>query len=328
MSIAEKQRFIKNVETNMRNTLTIEEMEKLVKILNDELGMYNLDNIPSKTSDGTKDEYLEAFLSAKMLEGRSIKTVERYKYIINKLFNNVQVPIKEITVFHIRQYLQKRKNMGVSDRTLEGERTIFCSFFGWLHKEGLLNINPCGNLAPIHAPKIVRLPFTDVEIEKLKASCTSDRDRAIIFFLLATGCRISEVCALNRNNIDFKHGECIVYGKGAKERVVYIKDVATMYLKKYLSQRTDDYPALFIGKGTQRITPHGVRKMLCTVASKSGVAHVHPHKFRRTLATSLIAHGMPIQEVAAILGHDKLDTTMKYVYLNKDDIHNSYRKFA
>lgn len=121
---------------------------------------------------------------------------------------------------------------------------------------------------------------------------------------------------------------CIVYGKGAKERVVYIKDVAAMYLKKYLSQHIDNYPALFIGKGTQRITPHGVRTMVCTVASKSGVTHVHPHKFRRTLATSLIAHGMLIQEVAAILGHDKLDTTMKYVYLNKEDIHNSYRKFA
>ena len=162
----------------------------------------------------------------------------------------------------------------------------------------------------------------------MKFGCKSARDRAIICFLKATGCRIGEVMRLNRTDVDFTTMECTVLGKGNKERTVYLDQVAALMLKSYLSQRTDDYPALFIGRGTERMTSNGIRKMLKELGQISNVTHVHPHKFRRTTATSLIRHGMPIQEVAAILGHDKLNTTMQYVVLDKTDIKNAYRKYA
>ena len=328
MSVAAKQQLIKRIEQSLKDVLTASDMEALVDALNLELGNYSVESIGEAEVDSDAEDFLDAFLSAKKLEGRSEKTVARYEYLLSKFFDDVRVPIREITVFHLRGYLSRRKRQNISEKTLEGERTVLSCFFGWVHKEGLLKLNPCANLAPIKCPKVVRLPFTDVELEKLRQACQTTRDKAIIFFLLATGCRISEACALDRTDIDFTHGECIVYGKGSKERPVFLDDVASMYLKRYLAERADDYPALFVGKGTERITPQGVRKMLSTISEQAGVENVHPHRFRRTLATNLIARGMPIQEVAAILGHDKLDTTMTYVYLNRDDVHNSYKKYA
>lgn len=162
----------------------------------------------------------------------------------------------------------------------------------------------------------------------MKFCCKTIRDRAILAFMLSTGCRISEMCQLNRDDVDLNTMECRVLGKGNKERIVFLDQVAAMLLREYLAQRKDDSPALFVGRLTNRLSPNGVRKMLSNISSASTVDHVHPHKFRRTLATSLIRHGMPIQEVAAILGHDKLDTTMQYVVLDKTDVKNSYRRYA
>ena len=167
-----------------------------------------------------------------------------------------------------------------------------------------------------------------MDIERLKAACHTLRDKALVCFLLSTGCRISEVTSLNREDVDLRTMRCKVLGKGAKERIVYFDMVATMHLRAYLETRNDDHPALFVGKGTERLKPGGVRLMLNETAKRAGVEHVHPHRFRRTLATNLIAHGMPIQEVARILGHDKLDTTMGYVYLDDRDIQSSYRKYS
>lgn len=202
------------------------------------------------------------------------------------------------------------------------------SFFGWLQKEGLIPANPCANLGAIKCAKVVREPYSATDIERLKEACSSLRDRAIIMFLLSSGCRISEVCGLNRNDIDMASAECTVLGKGNKERVVYLDSVALMLLRRYLASRKDAHNALFVGLRGERLQPGGVRAMLKQLEAKTGVPNVHPHRFRRTLATNLIARGMPIQEVAAILGHDKLDTTMKYVYLEKSNIKNSFAKYA
>ena len=205
---------------------------------------------------------------------------------------------------------------------------MFNSFFGWIHREGLIPTNPCANLNPIKCKKEERKPFSDIDIERLKEACTNVRDKAIITFLLATGCRISEVCALNIEDIDFQNQECVVLGKGNKERTVYLDNIATMQLDKYLSCRFDRDKALFIGKNTIRMHPGGIRKRLHELGDKAGVTNVHPHRFRRTLATNLIDRGMAIQEVAKILGHEKIDTTMKYVYTNQVNVKNAYRKFA
>ena len=262
------------------------------------------------------------------IQGRSEKTIKRYRYLIGRMMEDVNVPTRSITVYHLRQYLAKEKARGISDRTLEGTRQVFSAYFNWLHREKLIETNPIANLGTIKYPKKIKVTYSEIDIEKMKFCCKTLRDRAIICFLLSTGCRISEMIRLNRENVDLNNLECTVLGKGNKERTVFLDPVTGMLIRDYLTQRKDDSPALFINKRKQRLSAQGVRAMMVKLAKVSTVDHVHPHKFRRTLATSLIRHGMPIQEVAAILGHDKLDTTMQYVVLDKTDVKNSYRKYA
>ena len=328
MSITAKQHLIKSVSAELSRDLTAYDLTTVQDKLNDVLSMYEVENAPEGKRDAESNDLIDAFLTAKKIEGRSDKTLGLYRYRINQLVNALNIPIRRITVFHLRKYLMDGKEKGLADKTLEGMRSIYCSFFSWTFNEGLLPSNPCANLSPIKCSKIVRLPYSDVDIEKLKEECVGNRNKAIMAFLLSTGCRVSEMCGLNRDAIDFAHGEVTVLGKGAKERTVFLTDVAMMYIKRYLNERTDDYPALFIGRCTERIKPNAVRKMLHDVAERAGVTDVHPHRFRRTLATNLIGHGMPIQDVATVLGHDKLDTTLTYSYRAKDDIHNNYLRYA
>lgn len=328
MSITAKQHFLNTVGNELTSILTVRDYEVVQERLNNVLSKFQLEELESGEIDSNANDYLMAFLDAKKIECRSEKTIKHYNYILSKMLNELNVSITSITVFHLRNYLMKKKNNGIADKTLEGIRSVMCSFFGWLQKEGLLKENPCANLSPIKCAKKERLPYSDIEIEKLKEVCWTNRDRAIISFLLSTGCRISEVCGLNKDNINFQTNECIVFGKGNKERIVFTDDVTSMLLKRYIEERTDDSDALFVGKGSNRMTTQGIRARLCTLAKIAGVTNVHPHRFRRTLATNLIKHGMPIQNVAILLGHDKLDTTMKYVYVDKTDIKHSYKKYA
>lgn len=328
MSITAKQLLIKRFEAELGSVLTAKDLELAGEKLNGILSMFEVESLQDGRADAEAEDLLQAFLDAKSVEGRSEKTLEHYRYVIKRLLNELNVPIRQITVFHLRNYLMQKKRDGMADKTLEGTRSVMCSFFGWLQKEGLLKENPCSNLSPIKCAKKVRLPFSDVDIERLKEACPDSRDKAMISFLLSTGCRISEACGLNRDSIDLQSKECTVLGKGNKERTVYIDDVTAMLIQRYLDGRKDDSPALFAGKGTERMTPGGVRARFRHAAERAHVSNVHPHRFRRTLATNLIGHGMPIQDVAMILGHDKLDTTMKYVYLDKADVKNAYRRFS
>lgn len=326
MAIEAKATFLNNVKGKLSTILTAADMAKTLSILSDELARYSL--TLEVQDDARADDLLGAYLSALSVEGRSAKTVERYRYILSRMTQATKVPTRSITVYHLRQYLASEKARGISDRTLESTRQVFSAYFNWLQRECLIDSNPCSNLGPIKYQKKQKDIYSEIDIERMKFGCKSLRDRAIVCFLQATGCRISEMVGLDRNDVDFEHQECKVLGKGNKERIVFLTPVACATLQAYLATRTDNYPALFVGKGTERLKPGGVRKMLCDLGESANVNHVHPHKFRRTTATNLIRHGMPIQEVAAILGHDKLDTTMQYVVLNKDDIANSYRKFA
>ena len=327
MSITAKQHLVSQIAQELSTEVSAASLNLIQDRLNEVLSMYEVEDVPGMQVDCETDDLLNAFLDAKEIEGRSEKTIAHYRYILNRMFKEVSVPIRRITVFHLRSYLMRKKNDGMADKTLEGMRSVLCSFFGWLQKEGLLKDNPCANLSPIKCVKKVRVPYSSVDIERLKESCKTDRDKAIVSFLLSTGCRISEVCGLNRDSVDFVTKECTVLGKGNKERTVFIDDVTAMLLQRYLQSRTDSYESLFAGKGTERMTPGGVRAKLKTIAERAAVENVHPHRFRRTLATNLIGRGMPIQNVAVILGHDKLDTTMKYVYLDKADVRNSYKRY-
>lgn len=324
MSIAEKQLLVDNVITAMASELTGTQLITLKQCISDQLETFILEQAEIKDSE--TDDCLGAFISAKQIEGRSPKTIERYEYIIGKMLGTVSVPTNRISVYHLRQYLSEMKESGLSDRTLEGIRSVFSSYFGWLQKEGLISKNPCANLGPIKYMKKVRLPFSDVELHKIKEACKNKRDLAIVYFLLSTGCRISEVCGLNRESVDFEKKECVVLGKGNKERKVYIDNVTALILQRYLKGRHDTSEALFAGKGTDRMKPGGIRKLLNGIGERAGVENVHPHRFRRTLATNLINRGMTIQEVANILGHENVNTTMTYVFVDQANVHNSYER--
>lgn len=326
MSLEIKVSFLRELEEKLSSRITASDLSSAMTAVSDVLEHYEFSRVFNEEK-GFGIDLIEAFLSALKVQGRSEKTLEQYKLTLNRLMSDLGIPIRSVTVYHLRSWLSKEKERGIADMTLKGNRWCFSSFFGWLWREGLIQKNPVDNLGTIKTQKKVKEVYADVDIEKLKQACTSQRNLAIVAFLLSTGCRISEVTQLNRNDIDFQNMEVIVLGKGNKERTVYIDAVTAMHLKNYLNSRKDINNALFAGK-RGRLTPNGIRMMLNNLAAAAGVEHVHPHKFRRTLATMLIAHGMPIQEVAAILGHEKLDTTMEYVRMDKTSVKNSYKKYA
>ena len=325
MAIEAKVALLNEIERSLGHMILAADMPGVMNALADSMAAYNVEKAEMESG---ADDLLDAYLAALSVEGRSQKTIDRYKYLISRMMKAVKAPTRQITVYHLRRYLSDEKARGISDRTLDGCRQVFSAYFGWLQRERLIDVNPCGNLGAIKYQKKQKDVYSETDMERLKFGCKSVRDRAIVAFLSSTGCRISEMVGLNRTDVDLVNLECKVLGKGNKERTVYLSQVAGMVLQSYLDQRTDDHPALFVGKGTDRIKPGGVRKMLVELGESANVTHVHPHKFRRTTATTLIRHGMPIQEVAAILGHDKLDTTMQYVVLDQTDIKHSYQKYA
>ena len=329
MSIASRTELLRELATVVGHYIRADQMDEVMASLSEKIGRFSIDSEETPAgSDSETEDLLQAFLSAKEVEGRSPKTIERYSYICRRALRQMKAPIREISVYHLRKYLADEKARGVADSTLDGNREVLSSMFGWLHKEGLLKSNPTGNLGTIKVMKKVRKPYAQTDIEKLKEKCRSSRDKAIICLLMSTGCRVSEICGLDRDSIDFQSKEVTVLGKGNKERTVFLDDVAVMVLTRYLSERNDMESALFVGKRHERLTPGGIRRMLKTLASKAGVENAHPHRFRRTLATNLIDHGMEIQNVAQILGHERLDTTMKYIYTSKGELKNQYRKYA
>ena len=326
MAMDAKVEFLNFLEERLSKEITADAMNKALKAAADVLEGYDLHAV-EKWSD-EKDDCLNCYLGALNIENRSQKTIDRYRYIIGRLMEYVEVPTRKITIYHLRSFLQREKERGVSDRTLEGYRQIFSAYFNWLQRESLIDRNPTANLGAIKCPKKVKKTYSSIDIEKLNRSCRDIRERALVNFLLSTGCRVSEMVELNRDDVDLEKLECVVHGKGDKERTVYLSAVAGMLLDGYLMERTDDCPALFINHLYERMKPNGVRYILKKIAAEAGVEHVHPHKFRRTLATDLARHGMPIQEVAEILGHEKLDTTMTYVVLSKEQTKSSYRRYA
>lgn len=325
MAIDAKVNFMNQLKQRLADVLTVEQTARLEKAGFELLDGFDMAEI---TTEPGPDDLLDSYVAAMQVECRSRKTIDRYVYIIGKLMAFAKVPTRRISVYHLRNFIAAEKERGIQDTTLEGYREIFSAYFNWLQRETLIDKNPCVNLGVIKCAKKEKKTYSERELERLNRCCNTARDRAILHFLRSTGCRISEVTGLNRDQVNLDKLECVVHGKGNKDRTVYLDDVAGMMISEYLAERKDNFPALFVGLRGERLQPGGVRVMLKNLADRAGVDHVHPHKFRRTLATDLARRGMPIQEVARVLGHEKLDTTMKYVVLNKDDIKASYRRYA
>lgn len=327
MSTAAKQRLLNNINTRLYDVVTAAQRDKIMALISEEMIAFDMEEIISAPAKVSLD-LMEEFINAKTIEGKASSTLSQYRYILNRFLSDVGTPVPQITVYHIRAYLMSERNRGVSDSSISGYRSVLCSFFGWLAKESLIPKNPMLNIGTIKTPKVVRLPYSDVEIERLKSACKSIRDKALICFMLATGCRVSEVCGVDRDAVSWPDMRCKVLGKGSKERIVYLDPVVIMYLKQYLSDRKDSSPALFASRNGERMTPAGIQVMLRRLGEGTGIENVHPHRFRRTLATNLINRGMPIQEVAHVLGHEKIDTTMDYIYIENNRVQAAYRRYS
>lgn len=278
--------------------------------------------------DNSAEGVLKKFLATKRVEGMADSTLQRYAEINRALLNYLGKPLEEITTYDIRFYLSMRRQIGnVSNRTLDGMRRCYSSFFSWAAAEGVISHNPCAAVAQIKSRKMVKKPYSTTEMEQIREVCASKRDLALVDFLYCTGCRVSEVAGLDVADIDFEEMQCVVLGKGNKERTVYLTEVATMHLQEYLSERTDSSEALFAGKG-HRLGKNGIEAVIKRLGARAGVENAHPHRYRRTLATNLLDKGMSIQDVAAILGHADLKTTQIYCYISQANVKIAYRKYA
>lgn len=278
--------------------------------------------------DDSAEGQLKKFLATKRVEGMADSTLRRYAEINRALLNYLGKPLEEITTYDLRFYLSVRRQIGkVSNRSLDGMRRCYSSFFGWLSAEGVISHNPCAALAQIKCRKTVKKPYSAADMEKIRKACSNIRDLALVDFLYATGCRVSEVSRLEIPDVDFERMECVVLGKGNKERKVYLTEVAAMHLQEYLNTRTDSCEALFAGRG-KRLGKNGIEAIVKNLGKRAGVENVHPHRYRRTLATNLLDRGMNIQDVAAILGHADLKTTQIYCYISQANVKTAYRKYA
>lgn len=277
--------------------------------------------------DNTNMGLVRKFIATKKLEGKSERTLRRYQPELEKLVYFLDKRLYEVSSYDLRLYLSLYKEQRkISNRTLENMRKTISTFFGWLHDEGVITQNPARAVKQIKYDKIVRKPFSAVDREKLKNACCQLRDLALTEFLYASGLRVSEVISLDRSSIDFITREATVIGKGGKERRFYLSEVCAEYLRQYLNSRYDDNVALFVGTKSpyRRLTKEGVEYIVKDLGKKAGVSNVHPHRFRRTLATDLVRKGVPIQDVAQILGHSDLRTAQVYVALDQSTVKYHY----
>lgn len=279
--------------------------------------------------DGTAIGLLKKFLATKRLEGKAEKTLKKYQSELEKFIYTLRKPIYEVETYDLRLYLALYKDeRKVSNRTLDNTRKTLSSFFSWLAAEGFLGRNPAAALQQIKYEKVVRKAFTSVEREKIKNACENLRDRALTEFLYTSGLRVSEVVSLDREDIDFAKRQAVVLGKGGKERIFYLSEIAAEYLQEYLRSRSDDNSALFVWNKApyNRLSKNGIEAVVKHIGNVAGVEKTHPHRFRRTLATDLVRKNVPIQDVAEILGHADLRTTQVYVCIYQESVQYHYNK--
>lgn len=273
---------------------------------------------------------LEDFLMSKALEGKSPNTVERYRYELQRLLSYVNKAVADITDGDISNYMRAYKAIRkISNQTLKNVRAVYSGFFSWLHDREMIRRNPMVLVEGIKVEKKLKRPFTDEERELLLRNCEALRDKAMMEFLYSTAVRVSELVALNKGDIRWATKDLIVFGKGAKERTVYLNDRTNTYMKEYLDSRADDNEALFVSlKGPhERLSKTGIEDIIRRAGKRAGVEKAHPHRFRRTAATNALNRGMPIEEVALFLGHEKLETTLLYCTIDQENLKRDHEKY-
>ena len=318
--------IIINIEQRMQEVLNNAQMEYLHKILIKFLETENSEN----QKGNSNEKMLEMFLAAKKIEGCSKKSLDYYQSTITNMLIKVDKNFKHISTNDLRDYLSNYQNKSnISKVTLDNLRRILSSFFSWLEEENFILKSPFRRIKKIKTAQTIKETYTDEVLETLRDYCHNDRDLAIIDLLASTGMRVGELVRLNKEDIDFENRECVVFGKGEKERKVYFDARAKIHIIRYLESRTDDNNALFVSllKPHKRLKISGVEIRLRELGRKLKLPRVHPHKFRRTLATKAIDKGMPIEQVQHLLGHTKIDTTLQYAIVNQNNVKISHRRY-
>jgi site-specific recombinase XerD len=327
---------ILGITAAMYKSLNQDQTNELKTVLYMHLGKYQLvqeETAISTMIDDNSDK-INMFLATLSIEGKSDKTIKAYKCEYRVFFSAVNKNFRDVTTNDVRMYLAHcktvRKN---SDTTLNNRIHMLMSLFKWLTTEEYISRNPMLKIHIVKTEKRVKEVLSDEQAEMIRCSCDKERDLAIIDILVSTGMRVGELVKLNRSDIDFVNGQCIVYGKGKKERPVYLNGKAKVHLMWYLEQRTDSNPALFVGlkEPHERLTESGVRAMMSKLCETNKVSnlHLHPHKLRRTMATNMINRGAPAEHVQKILGHASVQTTLEcYCNMSTQVIKEAYRKYA
>lgn len=316
---------IVTVLNEMAAYLSIAQMKKLQEVIvkafaENEAVKENISN----------EEYLSMFLAAKQIEGCSARTIQYYKVTVEHMIRRIPLEIRKITTDDIREYLAEYQKMNSCGKvTVDNVRRNLSSFFSWLEEEDYILKNPMRRIHKIKTKQSVKEVISDEMIEQLRDHCKCKRDLAMIDLLYSTGIRVGELVGLNRADINFEERECVVYGKGDKERRVYFDAKSKLHLQDYLKERVDDNPALFVTLDApyERLKISGVEIRVRELGRKLNMDKIHPHKFRRTMATRAIDKGMPIEQVQKILGHSQIDTTMQYAIVNQNNVKSAHRKY-
>lgn len=314
-----------NILNEMAEVLSIAQMKKLQEVL-----LRNLNEAAASDKSASNQEYLQLFLDAKKIEGCSERTLQYYRVTIEKLLDRIDVPIRKISTEQIRAYLSEYQQINnCSKVTVDNVRRNVSSFFSWLEEEDYILKSPMRRIHKIKTKQQVKEIISDEAIERLRDSCCCPRDLAMIDLLYSTGIRVGELVNLNIDDINFEARECIVFGKGDKERRVYFDAKAKLHLQEYLKSRNDDNQALFVTLNSPhaRLKISGVEIRIRELGRSLNLSKIHPHKFRRTMATRAIDKGMPIEQVQKILGHSQIDTTMQYAIVNQNNVKSSHQRY-
>lgn len=327
-----KDKLITEIQASMGSVLSPKQLEELRRVLTHSLRNMELTEVRNSSPQETEENggLLNVFIAAKRIEGCSEKSLKYYDATIRQMINSVGKPVREIDTDDLRGHLSEyQSNRRVGKVTIDNMRRIFSSFFGWLEDEDYILKSPVRRIHRIKADKTIKETFSDEGLELLRDACGEVRDLAMIDLLASTGMRVGELVGLNREDINFHERECVVFGKGSTERVAYFDARTKIHLLNYLDSRSDQNPALFVSLALphERLMIGGVETRLREIGKRADLQKVHPHKFRRTLATRAIDKGMPIEQVQRLLGHVKIDTTMTYAMVNQANVKNSHRKF-
>ena len=323
--------LITEIQQGMAAYLDNAQMMQLQKVLTHTLFGVEVTRKQEQGSNGiSNSELLQSFLAAKHIEGCSDKSLKYYNSVIENMLNDVDKPIVHIVTDDLRQYLDRYQKMNNASKiTVDNVRRILSTFFAWLEDEDYILKSPVRRIHKVKAGKTIKETYTDEALVIMSDNCESVRDLAMIDLLSSTGMRVGELVNLNRDDIDFENRECIVFGKGEKERVVYFDARTKIHLQNYLNAREDKNDALFVSllKPHNRLQISGVEIRLRELGVRLNINRVHPHKFRRTLATRAIDKGMPIEQVQRVLGHENIETTMHYAQVRQNNVKNSYHKY-